>query len=380
MGSVERVTRDGKVVGYQARWRDPGRAQRKRTFRRKLDAERFLTSITSDLLRGAYVDPHDRTTVGAFGRPWLAGQAQLKPSSRARSESVWRNQVQSRWDTTPLSLVTRSDVAAWSSALTEKGLAASSVRKAVGLLSQVLGAAVEDGRLARNVCVGVKMPRLVRDEPRFLSFDQVDDLAAAAGDSSLLIRFLALTGLRFGEAAALRVSRVDLLRRRIHVVQTVGEIGGHLSWGTPKTHATRKVPLSPALRDELVVHLAGRGPDDMVFTSPAGGVLLLGNFRSRVFDPALRTAGLPHFTPHDLRHTAASLAIASGASVKAVQSMLGHASAAMTLDVYAGLFPDELDAVADRLGAAWDASRAARVPAVCPEAVVTSLVERRTGS
>lgn len=92
------MTRDGKVVGYQARWRDPGRAQRKRTFRRKLDAERFLTSITSDLLRGAYVDPHDRTTVGAFGRPWLAGQGQLKPSARAQaqSESVWRNQVEPR--------------------------------------------------------------------------------------------------------------------------------------------------------------------------------------------------------------------------------------------------------------------------------------------
>lgn len=189
--------------------------------------------------------------------------------------------------------MTRSDVAAWSSALTEKGLAASSVRKAVGLLSQVLGAAVENGRLARNVCVGVKLPRLVRGEPRFVSFDQVDDLASAAGDSGLLVRFLALTGLRFGEAAALRVGRVDLLRRRVHIVQTVGEIGGHLSWGTPKTHATRKVPLSPALRDDLTAHLAGRSPDDLVFTSPAGGVLLLGNFRSRVFDPAVRASGLP---------------------------------------------------------------------------------------
>ena len=59
--------------------------------------------------------------------------------------------------------------------------------------------------------------------------------------------------------------------------------------------------------------------------------------------------GLRDLTPHDLRHTAASLAIASGANVKAVQRMLGHASAAMTLDVYAGLFADDLDAVADAL-------------------------------
>jgi integrase len=76
-----------------------------------------------------------------------------------------------------------------------------------------------------------------------------------------------------------------------------------------------------------------------------------------VFDPAVHTAGLTDVTPHDLRHTAASLAVSAGANVKAVQRMLGHASAAMTLDVYSGLFEDDLDAVADRLD--QDAARAA---------------------
>ena len=80
------------------------------------------------------------------------------------------------------------------------------------------------------------------------------------------------------------------------------------------------------------------------------------NFRHRFFDPAVTRAGLAPLTPHDLRDTAASLAVAAGASVKAVQRMLGHASAAMTLDVYAGLF-DELDDVADRMGAAAESAR-----------------------
>ena len=82
------------------------------------------------------------------------------------------------------------------------------------------------------------------------------------------------------------------------------------------------------------------------------------NFRSRVFVPAAKQIGMPGLTPHDLRHTAASLAVQAGANVKAVQRMLGHASAAMTLDVYAGLFGDDLDAVADRLDAAAAAARA----------------------
>jgi integrase len=97
--------------------------------------------------------------------------------------------------------------------------------------------------------------------------------------------------------------------------------------------------------------VAGKRPGDLVFTSPNGGPLRLGNWRIRVFDPACAAAGIVGLTPHDLRHTAASLAIAAGANVKAVQRMLGHSSAAMTLDVYAGLFGDDLDSVAALLDA-----------------------------
>ncbi|MEV4493289.1 tyrosine-type recombinase/integrase [Micromonospora coxensis] len=84
-------------------------------------------------------------------------------------------------------------------------------------------------------------------------------------------------------------------------------------------------------------------------TAPNGGPLRNTNFRSRGFTPAAASVGLAGLTPHDLRHTAASLAVAAGANVKAVQRMLGHTSASMTLDVYAGLFGDDLDAVANRL-------------------------------
>jgi integrase len=106
------------------------------------------------------------------------------------------------------------------------------------------------------------------------------------------------------------------------------------------------------VRDELAVVLAGKHPDDLVFTSPRGEALRVQNFRRRGFDRAARSVGLEGLKPHELRHTAASLAIAAGANVKAVQAMLGHASAAMTLDRYGHLFDDELDAVAARLDAA----------------------------
>jgi integrase len=104
-------------------------------------------------------------------------------------------------------------------------------------------------------------------------------------------------------------------------------------------------------------------PDDLLITAPTGTVLRLRNWSRLVFDPAVKTAGLIDVTPHDLRHTAASLAVASGATVKSVQRMLGHASAAMTLDVYSGLFDDDLNSLADRMDAAARAAAEARVGA-----------------
>ena len=195
-------------------------------------------------------------------------------------------------------------------------------------------------------------PGAEKSEPVFLSHVQVEQLAEACPGYELFVRVLAYTGMRWGEATAVRVRRVDLMKRRIEVVHTAIELNGQMTYGTPKTHQRRSVPLPRSLVDALVEHIAGKGPDDLVFTTPRGDVMRNHNFRSRVFVPAAASIGMPGMTPHDLRHTAASLAVQAGANVKAVQRMLGHASAAMTLDVYAGLFGDDLDAVADRLDAA----------------------------
>jgi integrase len=181
---------------------------------------------------------------------------------------------------------------------------------------------------------------------------QVAALADAAGDDPLAILVLAYCGLRFGELAALRVRDVDPARRRLRIEQSVTEVDGVMVFGTPKSHQCRTVPIPRSLVGALAEACAGEQPGDLVFTAPRGGVLMLRNWRRRVFDPAGARAGLGELSPHELRHTAASLAVAAGANVKAVQRMLGQASAAMTLDVYSGLFDGELDAVADRLDAA----------------------------
>ena len=335
---------------WRARYRDEIGKEHAKHFTRKVDAQRWLDEVASAVVTGTYTDPdRSRITVEQWAAQWLEGQVQLKPSTRARYEGLLRVQVLPSWGAVRLRDVTHAGVASWVAQLSVSGLSAATVRQAHRVLSLVLALAVRDGRMARNPADKVPLPRARRPGKRYLTHAQVAALADAAGEHRLLILTLAFCGLRWGELAALRVQNVDLLRRRIEVAEAVTEVAGRLEWGTPKSHQRRSVPVPRSLVDALAEHVAAKGPEDLVFTASRGGVLRNLNFRRDVFDRAAEMAGVPGLTPHELRHTAASLAVSAGANVKAVQRLLGHASATMTLDVYSGLFDDDLDAVADRL-------------------------------
>ena len=314
--------------------------------------------MTAAVETGTYVDPNaGKSTLSEYAPVWLTRQVHLKPSTRSRYTALVRHHIVPAFGATPLAKIERSAIAAWIIELLDRGLAGPTVRHAHRVLHMMLNAAVDDGRLVRNPASRVKLPRDRRREKRFLSHDEVAALADAAGPDRIVVLVLAYCGLRFGELAALRVRNVDPLRRRLQIAESATEVDGVMVFGTPKSHQCRSVPIPRSLVDELAAACAGKAPTDFVFTAPKGGVVWLRNWRRRVFDPALHAAGLGELTPHELRHTAASLAVAAGANVKAVQRMLGHASAAMTLDVYSGLFDDDLDAVADRLDAAARAAR-----------------------
>lgn len=155
----------------------------------------------------------------------------------------------------------------------------------------------------------------------------------------MLVLTLGYCGLRWGEASALRVHSVDLERGRLYITEGVTEVNGELVFGSPKSHQTRRLPVPTFLLDELRGEVDGRGPDELVFPSPQRAVMRVANFRRGYFDRAAKESGVPGLVPHELRHTAASLAISAGATVKSVQRMLGHASATLTLDRYGHLFP-----------------------------------------
>jgi integrase len=291
-------------------------------------------------MRGEWVDAtRSKVSVGEWSVAWFAAQQQLKPTTLSGYRNALDKHVLPRWSRVRLLDVAHVDVQAWVSDLSAT-LGPSAVRQTYLVLSGVLKNAVRDGRLPRNPCDDIRLPRLMKRRRGYLSHLRVAQLAGELGDQGDIALFLAYTGLRWGEMAAIRVGRLDRARRRIDVDEAVSEPRGVLVWGTPKTHERRSVPF-PALLDEVLAQrCAGKGREDVVFAWSDGGVLRSGNFRTRFFAPAVermqeRDAEFPKITPHDLRHTAASLAVSAGANVKAVQRMLGHASAAMTLDVYA---------------------------------------------
>jgi integrase len=365
------------LVTWEARWREPNGRQRKRTFAKKSDAERYLTSIESSLLTGGYVDPsRSKVTIGAYAAQWMAGRTRLKPKTVASYQSLLSNRVLPRWAGVRLDRVAYEDVAAWVSDMAAE-VSPSTTRQAYHLLTSMLDEAVKGRRLPSNPAAGVELPRLPKVHKRYLTHEQVGRLAEACGPEGVVVLTLAYTGVRWGELAALRVGRVATGVRRVHIAEAMSEVNGRGIFGAPKTHADRWIAVPAFLREDIAALMGGKSPDDLLFTSPRGEVLRVHGFRRRCFDRAATAVGLPGLVPHELRHTAASLAISAGANVKAVQSMLGHASAAMTLDRYSHLFDDALETVADRLD---EARLRTLVPPSCPEDVVTPLVrEARMG-
>jgi len=373
MGSIHKyAVKTDSRPRYYVMYRDPSHKQvMKRGFTRKLDAEQYLRTVEVAKDRGEYIDPADaKATVATLGKTWLDGRKSvLKPSAYRSLDSAWRVHVEPKWGSREIGGIRHSDVQSWVSSMA-KASSATTVLRAYGVLAAVLDVAVRDRRVARNVARDVALPRKRGKSKIYLTHEQVDRLALASRYPDL-VRFLAYTGLRWGEATGLRVRHVDEKRRRVSVEENAVMVGTVIEVGTPKTHETRSVPypkfLAPAIADAVKGKrsadlLWGDGKIHMRLPNSRDGWFAAAVRRLRDEDEkAAREAEergkepgeiFPRVTPHDLRHAAASLAISSGANVKAVQRMLGHASAAMTLDVYGELFDDDLDGVADALNAA----------------------------
>ncbi|KLO46343.1 integrase [Mycobacterium nebraskense] len=356
MATIEKYETSTGATRYRVRYRTPDRRQTdKRGFRTKRDAEAWASKNEVDKLKGEYVAPElGKITVGELGPGWLQRQqGHMKPSGFRSYDSAWRVHVEPRWRRVRVADVTHTDVQSWVSELAGKR-GPVIVQTAYSVLARILDDAVRDRRLAANPARGVKLPPRAKRRNVYLTADQLQALAIEAGRYGSLVLLLGTAGLRWGEAAALRVRDIDFLKRRVVLHENAVTVNNRVHVGTLKSGESRTVALAAFVVNELSASCRGKQLDDLIWSTASGGYLGPPSSHDSWLSGAVARCrkadkSFPRITAHALRHTAASLAISAGANVKVVQRMLGHASAAMTLDVYADLFDSDLTGVADKL-------------------------------
>lgn len=358
MSSVHRRTTPSGEVRWDVRYRANDNTHRRKTYKRKVDAQRFANTVEADLARHDWVDPQrGRQPFSEWAERWISTTTHLKPKTRESYESILRNHLLPEFADRAIGSIDHPEVLTYLSSLTASGKGAGTVRNIRDVMRLIFKLAVRAGAVKTNPVLDAKAPRAQKNEMVFLTEDLVMALAEEIADPpplqrgathredgypdyATLIRFAAFTGLRAGEIGALKVSRLNLLRGRVEVSESADEANGKFNIGPTKTYSRRSVGIPAPLVEEMMVHVAGKAQTDFVFEGPDGGPLRHSNWYPRHFKPAAVRAGCPPATRfHDLRHTYAAFLIAEGAHPRAMMERMGHSTINVTLGTYGHLFP-----------------------------------------
>jgi len=299
--------------------------------------------------------PRNGITLGDYAREWLALQEPaLRLNTFDQYSRLLHGYILPHFGGAPIAAIRPGEIARWVAAIIQSGKSPRTALLCFRLLHKILGDAVEDGLIRSNPAARVRPPKPPQKELNPWGPDEVATLIQGAQHWNqpygALFILLIGTGLRVGEALALRWRDVDLASRVVHVRRTVTLLKGHIYFHEPKTrHGIRDVALPEfAVRalEDLRALRPPRSPDDLIFVNAAGRLPTRANIRSSLLR-LLRRLRLPAVRIHDFRDFHASILFRQGVDPKTVQRRLGHHSAAFTLDFYARLFPDS-DAAAAR--------------------------------
>jgi integrase len=306
---------------FQATVRLPDGRRRTRTDPLKGVVKRWAEDAEAAIRRGEWADPQDgRITVGQWYKDWLATRV-LEKATADKYASHWRTHVEPRWGGVRLMAVTSWDVEAWVADMRRDKVGPTSLAQSFQLLHYMLSDAVRHKRLMADPSAGVKVPKPPKHVDRFLSLAEYEALedAMPTDRDRCIVRLMAYAGLRWGEVAGLHAHRVDLVARRLTVVEVL------------RRDATVKArPKSTA--GQRYVQVESRLADLLGDLMPTSGLVFPGlhytNWRRRVFVPAVEAAGLaePLPTPHDLRHTFGSWLAGAGVPPTDIMALMGHST------------------------------------------------------
>lgn len=351
--------------------------------RGKASAEAFLRAWRDELVRTEEeAQTTSRTSFIEYVRDFIAMKESMKTveaTTIVGYTSSMKQLLGSPIANKPISEITSRDIEEWERMLVEQGLSPATISHTHVFMKQVMSKAKKRGDVVENPFDDVDAPKRVAKPINALDKDGIKKLNAAldiyTDDAAfvLAVRLALMTGMRQGEICALRWKDIDLERNEIHVAYALKRVRGTYVLGSPKTQkSSRIIPVGPMLAAELAEHLEKSKlacaqldtpwlDDNYVVGSPIDGSFFNAHILSRKWHIFSRMIGLTGTQNegvrfHDLRHTFATHAIASGQDVKTVSVILGHANAAMTLNIYSDALEDSkrqsMDALDSILSAA----------------------------
>jgi Site-specific recombinase XerD len=320
---------------WRARYTGPDGLRRSSAFSTKADARAWLATAQADVVRKVWRAPEaGRRTLGAYAADYLT-RSDLRESTRGLYESLWRNHLSTTWAKVAVADVTPQRVRQWHERAS-KSTGPTALAQSYRLLRSLLSVAVADNVIAANPCRlrSAGTPKPARPS-RSLTLAEVQALAQAVPVRyGALVQVLAFGGLRFGEATALRRCDVSADGTTLNVERSVRHLGGRWLVGPPKSDAgVRTVALPAFVARAVAAHLGEHVTPDseaLAFGTSTGNFLARSNFGT-TFRRAVKACGLPPVRVHELRHTGATLAAATGASTAELMHRLGHASPAAAL-------------------------------------------------
>jgi integrase len=365
------LSREGRGCNCNAGWEATVYSKRdgkkiRKVFPREGEARSWRAEALSALSRGGLRAPK-RTTVREAWEAWYGGAKAgtilnrsgdpFKPSALRSYESAMRLRVLPKLGDVRLAELRRADLQAFANGLLSGGLSPSAVQVTLLPMRAIVRHALSLDELAVNPCAGLQLPAVRGRRERYASPDEAEALIATLAIPDRAIWATALyAGLRLGELQALRVEDVGLAAGVIRVERGWDPVEGAIRL---KSQAgRRKVPIAAVLRDYLTEHLAhtGREGSQLIFGRTPEDPFFANRLQERA-DEAWSEAGLERLTPHEGRHTFASLMIAAGVNAKALSTFMGHARISITLDRYGHLMPGSEEEAAGMLDAYLTAQR-----------------------
>lgn len=317
------------------------------------EARQEMTAIQQAVDSGTYQAP-DKTTIGEWLDTWMTTfcAAKVRPLTYSSYEVVIKKHIKPNMGALRLQAVRGVHVQKLYNGMTAAGLSAKTVKNVAAILHKAFSVAMKQGMIQTNPCDAAELPKVMQKEIKPLTDAEIPQFLAAIDDSPMRNAYALclFAGLREGECLGLSWDQVDFQARRITVSQQLQKEKkkGARYYIAPTTKSGKPRQIEPpeiAFRylraerarqaeNQLAAGECWSNPDNLVFTDATGKHLAIHTFYKHFKRIAARI-GRPDARPHDLRHTAATVAIASGADIKSVQDLMGHATASFTLNVYA---------------------------------------------